>query len=429
MKQISPQQAAEVMVVDVPAMTPAVCQQIVSQISQETEEAFYLFDVGDVILKYNTWLEKLPRVTPFYAVKCNNHPVVLQVLNALGAGFDCASKGEIQAVLEMDVAANRIIFANPCKQASHVRYAAARDVDLMTFDNEAELHKVKAIMPEARLVLRIRVDAERAQCMLGDKFGAAPADAPSLLKLAVALHLDVVGVSFHVGSGCREFAVYDRAIRAARVVFDQAAELGLALTLLDLGGGFAGDRGQTLDEAARHIGGALDACFPAGCGVRVIAEPGRYMVASAFTLATQVTSVRRRSDAVDYYVNDGVYGAFNCVLYDHQVCRPRPLQDDAPPSGPPATIWGPTCDSMDQLCEGQLLPPLQPGHWLVWDNMGAYTLSAAGTFNGFPRASVCCVITAPLSEAVRAAVGPLSPMPEPAIQPTQLPAEQCVAEN
>ncbi|XP_037084830.1 ornithine decarboxylase-like [Pollicipes pollicipes] len=213
---------------------------------------------------------------------------------------------------------------------------------------------------------------------------------------------DVVGVSFTVGPACREFAVYDRAHPRGGGRLRPGGRLGLArLTLLDLGGGFAGDA----------------------------ARPRPLHGASAFTLATQVTSVRRRSDAVDYYVNDGVYGAFNCVLYDHQVCRPRPLQDDAPPSGPPATIWGPTCDSMDQLCEGQLLPPLQPGHWLVWDNMGAYTLSAAGTFNGFPRASVCCVITAPLSEAVRAAVGPLSPMPEPAIQPTQLPAEQCVAEN
>ena len=177
-----------------------------------------------------------------------------------------------------------------------------------------------------RLVLRIRVDAEDAQCPLGIKFGAPPGSAPRLLKLAAALGLQVVGVSFHVGSGCREFAVYERAIRAARLVFDQAVEAGFSPTLLDLGGGFAGERGRSLDEAAGYINTALEECFPAAGGVTVIAEPGRYMAASAFTLATQVTSVRHRGHSVDYYINDGVYGAFNCILYDHQVCRPRPIQ-------------------------------------------------------------------------------------------------------
>ena len=179
------------------------------------------------------------------------------------------------------------------------------------------------------LVLRIRVDAEAAQCPLGIKFGAPPSSAPRLLKLASALGLAVVGVSFHVGSGCREFAVYERAIRAARLVFDQAAEAGYSLTLLDLGGGFAGERGcwlDSLDEAAGHITAALDECFPESEGVTVIAEPGRYMAASAFTLATQVTSVRRSDSAVDYYVNDGVYGAFNQLLYELGTRVPRPLK-------------------------------------------------------------------------------------------------------
>ena len=175
-------------------------------------------------------------------------------------------------------------------------------------------------------MLRIRVDAEAAQCPLGIKFGAPPSSAPRLLKLASALGLQVVGVSFHVGSGCQEFAVYQRAIRAARIVFDQASEIGYTMTLLDLGGGFAGERGQSLDEAAGYINSALEECFPESEGVTVIAEPGRYMAASAFTLATQVTSVRRGTESVDYYINAGVYGAFNCILYDHQVCRPRPLQ-------------------------------------------------------------------------------------------------------
>lgn len=86
----------------------------------------------------------------FLAVKCNDSPSVLEVLNTLNLGFDCASKGEINKVLSMGVHPERIIYANPAKTASHIKYAAAAGVTTMTFDSETELFKIKKFYPDAR---------------------------------------------------------------------------------------------------------------------------------------------------------------------------------------------------------------------------------------------------------------------------------------
>ncbi|XP_064120042.1 ornithine decarboxylase 1-like [Macrobrachium nipponense] len=355
------------------------------------EDAFFVLDVGDIIQKIKVWQLKMPRVKPFYAVKCNDNQTVLELLAALGTGFDCASKAEIQKVLNLGVDQSRIIYAHPCKPASHLRHAAKVKVPLMTFDNETELYKVQAYYPDAELVLRIRCDAEDAQCPLGIKFGVFPEDAAALLATAKSLDLNVVGVSFHVGSGCREPAVFYRAISAAKQVFEEAEALGFNPNILDIGGGFPGGHDSSLDELARYINEALDEFFPEDTGVKVIAEPGRYVVASAFTLATSVVAKREVCDDNDavvstmYYTNDGVYGSFNCTLYDHQTVHPEVLKDV--PAGEDhmtCSVWGPTCDGLDQVVSEVQLPSLDCGDWLVWRDMGAYTLSAAGTFNGFP---------------------------------------------
>ncbi|KAG0722253.1 Antizyme inhibitor 2 [Chionoecetes opilio] len=363
------------------------------------EDPFFVMDVGDIVQKIKVWKLKLPRVKPFYAVKCNDHPTVLEILAALGTGFDCASKTEIQKILELGVDQSRIIFANPCKPASHLRLAAKLQVPLMTFDNETELHKISAYYPEAKLVIRIRVDAPDAQCPLGMKFGVLPADAGALLATAQTLGLNVVGVAFHVGSGCGDSTIYHEAISSAKMIFEEAEALGFSPHLLDIGGGFPGTSSSSLDEFAENINKALDEFFPEGCGVEVIAEPGRYVVASAFTLATNIIAKREVNDdagsltSVMYYINDGVYGSFNCILYDHQDVHPVMLQErnNKKPHFT-SSIWGPTCDGLDQVVSKMSLPRLPCGEWLVWPDMGAYTLVSAGTFNGFPLPKVMVVI-------------------------------------
>ncbi|XP_048484082.1 ornithine decarboxylase 1 [Plutella xylostella] len=365
-------------------------QEIVDTGTQE--DPFYVMDLGEVIARYNKWKELLPRVEPFYAVKCNDDKLLVTALAALGAGFDCASKAEIELVSNIGVRPERIIFANPAKMASHIRHAAAAGVTTMTFDSETELLKIKQLMPNAKLVIRIRCDAAEAQCPLGIKFGCDPAsEAPRLLKLAAVLQLDVVGVSFHVGSGARDFAVYAQAIQFARALFDLGGCVGhRGMRLLDIGGGFPGHSGSDLTEVAAIINAALQKHFP-DPSVQVIAEPGRYFAAAAYTLAVMVHAKReiipKESSGEShtmYFVNDGVYGSFNCVLYDHQVVHAEPLKT-YPGSKPlPCSIWGPSCDGLDLVCGAARLPPLCAGDWLVFRDMGAYTLPVASAFNGFP---------------------------------------------
>ncbi|CAH0551706.1 unnamed protein product [Brassicogethes aeneus] len=359
----------------------------------EQEDAFYVCDMGDIVRKHKIWKATLPRVVPHYAVKCNDSLTVLEVLAALGTSFDCASKSEINKVLSLGVEPNRIIFANPAKMKSHIRHAASVGVMTMTFDNELELEKVKEHHPDANMVIRIRCDATDAQCPLGIKFGCDPVtEAPLLLNKASTLGINVVGVSFHVGSGCREPDVFRRAISASRDVFNMARQVGFNFNLLDIGGGYPGGRMETLDEIAKVINLALETYFP-DPEVQVIAEPGRFYVSSAYTLACNIHSIRHvkkfnangeSSEHRMYYINDGVYGSFNCILYDHQVVVPKPLKDYSGGQSCSSSIWGPTCDGLDQVIEEASLPDMKEGDWVVFEDMGAYTLPVASTFNGFP---------------------------------------------
>lgn len=116
----------------------------------DVDEAHYLCDLSDVCRKMRNWIVQMPRVHPFYAVKCNDDTTILRLLAAMGANFDCASRGEIRKVLDLGVAADKIIFANPCKPSSHIKYAAQENVSVMTFDSTIELQKVKQLYPDAK---------------------------------------------------------------------------------------------------------------------------------------------------------------------------------------------------------------------------------------------------------------------------------------
>ena len=371
---------------------------------EDKDDAFFIADLSDIVRKYKTWIKELPRVEPFYAVKCNDDVGILSTLAELGTGFDCASKAEISKIMNLKVSPSRVIYANPCKQASHIRSAAKHSVDMMTFDNITELHKIKANHPNAKLVVRILPpDGTKAQCELGMKFGAPPKDVPKLLRTAKELDLNVIGVSFHVGSGCYDPTAFPAAVASARAVFDMGEQAGFEFDLLDIGGGFPGQKTAKISFEAicAPLRSALDTYFPASKGVRIIAEPGRFFVASAFTLAVNIIAKRAvvgnvvtdecKGGDIEpkfmYYVNDGVYGSFNCLLFDHAEVLPQLVQPDDYTDSPNFTcsIWGPTCDGIDCISEETVLPEMFTGDWLIFRDMGAYTMCAASAFNGMPK--------------------------------------------
>jgi len=366
----------------------------------DKEEAFYVIDLSAVIRKQWQWKALLPRVHPFYAVKCNSSPAIVNTLASLGVNFDCASKAEIQQILGAGFSADRIIYANPTKMKSHIAYAKSSGVDLMTFDNSHELEKISVLFPEARLVLRIITDDSHSVCRFSTKFGAPLDQTQKLLEMAKELNLNVVGVSFHVGSGCMSTDSFCAAVKSAFTVFQQAEELGFHFSLLDLGGGWPGsdDDGISFTEIANNVRPLLDELFPSE--IRVIAEPGRYFVAESHTLAVNIFAKRTVDEGEKrflYYVNDGVYQSFNCILFDHYVAKPLVFASSELANRPlfKCTIFGPTCDSMDCIAKDAEFPEMHVGEWFYFKNMGAYTMAAASPFNGF-KCPTCYFIQTPL---------------------------------
>jgi len=392
----------------------------------ETDNALFVIDLSTVMRKLGDWREHLPRVKPHYAIKCNNDEVICRMLAQAGCGFDCASKDELAQCLAMGVPANSLIYANPCKQTSMLRYARAVGVRKMTADNVEELHKIHAVFPEASIVLRIAVDDSKSVCRFNSKFGAPEHEWDSLLSTAKALDLDIMGISFHVGSGCGDLKPFADAVASARDAFDLARSYGFNPTLLDCGGGWPGsdDGTFTFAQLANVVGEAIDHYFPASCGVEIMAEPGRYMVCASHTYSVAVIAKRQLSASqladtagiesfgakavsskdsediitshhddgfkkteasnetpeVALYINDGVYGSFNCVVFDHAEVEPIPL---LPRAGAKLTkLFGPTCDSIDVVMGCTRLPEMHIGDWLMFEKMGAYTRCAASRFNG-----------------------------------------------
>jgi len=246
------------------------------------------------------------------------------------------------------------------------------------------------------MVLRILADDPSAVCSFGIKFGAAPSDALALLQSAKSLGVNVIGVSFHVGSGCNNAEAFHDAVAAARRVFADGASLGFEFSMLDVGGGFPGHDSSRISfkDIANVLNAALDRYFPEEMGVSLISEPGRYYVASAGTLAVNVVAKRIKthgtsSDAertIMYFVNDGVYGSFNCLMYDHATVTPHLLREPSEAGTTQrSSFWGPTCDSLDCLVKSIDFPETHIGDWIIFEDMGAYTLAAGSCFNGFQR--------------------------------------------
>ena len=258
------------------------------------QDAFFVADLGEISRQHYRFKSLLPRVEPFYAVKCNPDRKVIERLASLGANFDCASQAEIQMVLDVGVDPSRIIYANPCKQASHLKYAYTHGIRMMTFDNVDELHKIKQYAPSAQLITRILTDDSKSLCKLGAKFGASSQAIPILFETAHELGMNIIGVSFHVGSGCFDAQAFGDAVAVANQVFDLGEKYGFNFTLLDLGGGFPGHNapGIQFTEISSILRTSLGKYFPISREIRIIAEPGRYYASSAFTLVTNITARR-----------------------------------------------------------------------------------------------------------------------------------------
>ncbi|NP_001278679.1 antizyme inhibitor 1 isoform 2 [Tupaia chinensis] len=338
------------------------------------KNAFFVGDLGKIVKKHSQWQNVVAQIKPFYTVKCNSAPAVLEILAALGTGFACSNKNEMALVQELGVTPENIIYISPCKQVSQIKVL----LHIATEDN---------------------IGGEEGNM----KFGTTLKNCRHLLECAKELDVQIIGVKFHVSSACKESQVYVHALSDARCVFDMAGEFGFTMNMLDIGGGFTGTEFQ-LEEVNHVISPLLDIYFPEGSGIKIISEPGSYYVSSAFTLAVNIIAKKvvendKFSSGVEktgsdepafmYYMNDGVYGSFASKLSEDLNTIPevhKKYKDDEPLFT--SSLWGPSCDELDQIVESCLLPELNVGDWLIFDNMGADSFHEPSAFNDFQKPAI-----------------------------------------
>jgi len=357
-----------------------------------------LFIVDHDILRqnYRTFKEHLPRVQCYYAVKANSQQQIIETLFEEGSSFDVASYNEFMQVYQhikhferkekKHYIWDKIIFSNTIKDKTTLA-KIKQYKPLVTFDNNAELVKLKHHCETAGLVLRLKVPDTGSQVEMASKFGAEPGDAQLLIQQAFDMGLNVEGVSFHVGSQCTNFDNYTVALDIAATILSEARKKGFPLNLLDIGGGFPVPYEPGVphfEKLATILNSEFTRLFP--LDIEILAEPGRFMVAAAATLVSEIIGKARRDGKVFYHINDGVYHTFSGVVYDHWIPNFHAFKDGEKEI---CAVVGPTCDSFDKISLSVELPwNLEVGDYLITDNIGAYSTASSTKFNGFDGAKI-----------------------------------------
>ena len=344
---------------------------------------------------YGQFRKHLPRVQAYYAVKANSAPEIVKTFHEAGASFDVASMAEFLTVYEnvkdwsdekrQAFIWDRVIYANPIKATATLE-ELNQYKPLVTYDNHEEVIKIAKHAPSAGLVLRLRVPNTGSMVELSSKFGADPGEAVDLIAFAHNNKLEVEGLSFHVGSQCTNVQNYIQALHLASSVVAEAKARGYNLKLLDIGGGFPADYDDavpTFRTFVKAINQELDRLFPQP--FEILAEPGRFLVASAATAIVQIIGKAVRGGKLCYYVNDGVYHTFSGVIFDH--CQ-YPLKSFKKNPTQICSVFGPTCDALDTISLAEQLPDLELGDLLYAPNIGAYSAASSTYFNGFSPAAV-----------------------------------------
>ncbi len=352
------------------------------QLVQQYGSPLLVYDPQVVGARYQALQQALPGVDLYYAVKALPSEHVIRTINALGGGFDIASAGETELLLSEKVFGRRTIHTHPIKKDAEIRDALRYGATTFVVDNLHELKKLVPYRSRIGVLLRLSFRSEGAVVDLSRKFGCAFDDAPQLIEAARQHGIHVKGLSFHVGSQCRDAAKHVEAIERCHTLM-LAPTTGTPMSLLDIGGGFPTDYdrcGLDIGSFCAPIRQALNA-LPNDW--QIVAEPGRYLVAPAVTSITTVVGKSVRDGVRWYYLDDGVYGSYSGQIYDHASYPLQTLND-----GPAhlSVLAGPTCDSIDIVAEGIELPELEPGDLIIGHEMGAYTAATKTRFNSLPDA-------------------------------------------
>jgi ornithine decarboxylase len=372
-----------------------ITKNALKKLAQKHGTPLFVVDHAALRKNYAEFKRHLPRVQAYYAVKANPDPAIVRTFYKAGASFDVASMPEFQIVCEnikdlpprqrQDFIWDKIIYANPIK-ANETLKELDLYKPLVTYDNFEEIEKIRKYAPHAGLALRIRVPNTGAMVELSSKFGASSGEAVELIEAANRAGLIVEGLSFHVGSQTTNFENYVQALNLSAGIFEEARHRGCNLKLLDIGGGFPARYNSGVEpfrKLAKRINSEVARLFPKN--IEILAEPGRFLVATAATLVAKVIGKAERDGKRCYYIDDGVYHTFSGVIFDHCQYGITAFKD-----GPKqiSAVFGPTCDALDTISLAEELPDLQLGDLVYSENIGAYSHASSTYFNGFPPAKV-----------------------------------------
>jgi ornithine decarboxylase len=344
---------------------------------------------------YAEFRRHLPKVQAYYAVKANPAAEIVRTLYKAGASFDVASLPEFMTVYEnikdlpakeqQDFIWDKIIYANPTKPRETLQ-ELDQYKPLVTFDNLEELKKIKKYAPHAGVVLRLRVPNTGSVVELSSKFGCDPGEAVDLVLAAFGMGLVCEGLSFHVGSQCTNFMNFVQSLNMAAAVMKEAKSRGHQLKILDIGGGFpaAYDKHvKPFSQLAKKINAEIERLFPKD--IQIIAEPGRFLVATAATSIARVIGKAVRDSKRCYYIDDSVYHTFSGIIFDHCQYHLKAFKGGKTEI---CAVFGQTCDGLDTISQSEELPDLEIEDLVYSENIGAYSNASATWFNGFPPAKV-----------------------------------------
>ena len=352
--------------------------------SLSTSRPFLQISLRDLRGNVEQFRTAMPRVRPHYAVKSNPEKKILQVLHDEGTCFEVASVAEIDAMLDLGVDMETVLYSNPIKCPDSIRYATESGMVWFCVDTPEEVLKIADINPSAKLYLRIVVSNEGSGHPLTDKFGAF--DIWSIIHMAKKHEMRLSGVTFHVGSQCVNVQNWVEGIRSAKEILKHLDEP----EMLDIGGGFpiqyTGNE-PSIQKIGDVINQELES-IPES--IQIVAEPGRYLVGSVGTLVCKVTGIATRGDMRWVYLNAGVFGGFAEYRLNAEKDFVGQIDTERDSTLETFVLAGPTCDSVDVMGRVQLPCNIGVGDRLYVHNMGAYSTACTANFNGFLPPHINC---------------------------------------
>jgi ornithine decarboxylase len=367
----------------------------IQALAREHGTPLVIIDHDILRANYASFRKHLPKVQAYFAVKANAEPAIVRTFYGEGASFDVASLPEFMLVYEnikhlppkeqQDFIWDKIIYANPTKPKETLQ-VLDKYKPLVTYDNLGELKKIRQYAPHAGVVLRLRVPNTGSMVELSSKFGCNPGEAVDLIVAAFELGLVVEGLSFHVGSQCTNFQNFVQALEISAAVMREAKSRGHEIKILDIGGGFPApyDRHvKPFSLLAKKINTEIDRLFPHD--IQILAEPGRFLVATAATSVARIIGKAVRDGKTCYYIDDSVYHTFSGIIFDH--CQYH-LKAFKKGKTEVCSVFGQTCDALDTISFSETLPDLEVEDLVYAENIGAYSSASATWFNGFPPAKI-----------------------------------------